>query len=197
MYRGVPLVEDYYYWLISIVKPEEQKPLDYDDVLYALFATEFYSKLDNDDNRIGDGLKLRDEYGANLGLSEGILRQLYDMTGPCSVLEVMIALAKRAEDEFMYDPNLGDRTKKWFWIMVKNLKLDVLAHPWPTFGPLLEGKSGPKKQFQDIVEDFLERRYKKNGEGGLFRVNKGNIDMRKTEIWYQMCWFFDENFDFS
>lgn len=197
MTRRVALAEDYYYWLLDIVRPEEQKPLEYDDVLYALFSTEFYSKLDNDENRIGDGLELRNEYGANMGLSEGIVAKLNDLLGPCSVLEVMISLAKRAEDEFMYDPNKGDRTRKWFWIMVKNLKLDVLAHPWPTFGPLLEGKSGPKSEFKYIVDRFLERKYEKNGEGGLFRINKGNIDMRKTEIWYQMCWFFDENYDFS
>ena len=191
------IAEDYYRWLLAFIHPEEQKPLVYDDVLYALFCTEFYSKLRMDNNRIGDGLKLRSDYTASQGLTEACLDELYDILGPCSVLEMMIALAQRAEDDFMYDPSKGNRTAKWFWIMVKNLKLDVLAHPWPTFGPLLEGKSGPKFEFSEKISKFLERRYEKDGEGGLFRINKGNFDMRKAEIWNQMCWFFDENFDFS
>ena len=195
--KAATLSEDYYYWLLSYIRPEEQKPLYYDDVLYALFCSEFYSKHPMDANRIGDGLKLRSDYTASHGLTEAYLEELDEVIGPCSILEMMIALAKRAEDDFMYDPRYGDRTAKWFWIMIKNLKLDNLAHPWPTLGPLLEGKSGPKMEYFRIISNFLERRYEKNGEGGLFRINKGNFDMRKAEIWNQMCWFFDENYDFS
>ena len=183
------IVDDYYDWLLDIIKPSEQKPLVYDDVLYALFSTEFYSVVKNDSNRAGDGLRLRDEYVYENHLPNSYLDDLDRNLGPCSVLEMMIALAKRVEDEFMYDPKKGNRTKKWFWIMVNNLNLAHLAHPWPTLGPLLEGKSGPKKEFLDIVENFLERRYEKNGEGSIFRINKGNFDMRKAEIWYQMCWY--------
>ena len=39
----------------------------------------------------------------------------------------------------------------------------------------------------------LERKYSRNGDGGLFTVNHSRYDLRSVEIWYQMCWYLDEN----
>jgi hypothetical protein len=46
-------------------------------------------------------------------------------------------------------------------------------------------------QVDRILERFLERRYERNGKGGLFTVNNG-FDMRGTEIWYQMNYYLRE-----
>ena len=39
-----------------------------------------------------------------------------------------------------------------------------------------------------IIQRLLDRKYKRNGEGGLFTVNNGE-DLRTVEIWYQLGWF--------
>ena len=49
-----------------------------------------------------------------------------------------------------------------------------------------------EKRFVDEkIERFLKREYKSNGDGGLFTVKKCKCDLRKVEIWYQMCWYLD------
>ena len=42
------------------------------------------------------------------------------------------------------------------------------------------------------ISNFIERRYSRNGRGGLFTVRHCIKDMRNVEIWYQMCWYLDE-----
>ena len=42
-----------------------------------------------------------------------------------------------------------------------------------------------------VILKFLNRRYERNGEGGLFTVKRRDLDMRNIEIWYQMCWYLD------
>ena len=42
-----------------------------------------------------------------------------------------------------------------------------------------------------ILTRFMHRTYEKDGSnGGLFQLNERGIDMRKTEIWYQMELYF-------
>ena len=49
-----------------------------------------------------------------------------------------------------------------------------------------------EKYVDQVIERFLERKYKRNGDGGLFIVRRKDIDMRKEEIWYQLCWHINE-----
>lgn len=42
---------------------------------------------------------------------------------PCSVLEMIIALAIRLEEHIMDDPDIGNRTGQWFWDMIVSLGL--------------------------------------------------------------------------
>lgn len=45
----------------------------------------------------------------------------------CSVLEVMIALALRMEEETMASSEFGDRTNQWFWYMIVSLGLSGMT----------------------------------------------------------------------
>ena len=46
------------------------------------------------------------------------------------------------------------------------------------------------------IDRLLSHSYKRNGDGGLFTLkSRTREDMRKTEIWYQMCWYLDEFMD--
>ena len=81
----------------------------------------------------------------------------------------------------MDDPDIGNRTGQWFWNMIANLGLDSM-----------NDKKFDKGHAEAIVHNFLNREYKRNGEGGLFMVHHDRIDMRPVEIWYQAMWYLDE-----
>ena len=93
----------------------------------------------------------------------------------------MIAgLALRCEENIMDDPQYGDRTGQWFWGMISNLGL----------GSMTDDRYD--RAYVDFVIDrFLNREYEPNGRGGLFTVEKSKKDLRRVEIWYQMCWYLD------
>ena len=100
---------------------------------------------------------------------------------PCSVLEMMIALAIRCEEHIMDDPDVGNRTGQWFWNMIMNLGLGSMTDD-----------QFDKRYAEQVIERFLNREYEQDGEGGLFTVKHCKHDLRTVEIWYQMCWYLDE-----
>ena len=96
---------------------------------------------------------------------------------------MMLALAIRCEETIMDDPKVGNRTKQWFWGMVTNLGL----------GSMTDDRFD-RRFVDDVVERFLDRRYEPDGTGGLFTVRNCRYDLRKVEIWYQVCWYLDSCF---
>lgn len=82
----------------------------------------------------------------------------------------------------MDDPDIGNRTGQWFWNMIVNLGL----------GSMNDTKFN-KIHAKEIIQKFMDREYRRNGEGGLFTVKHCRTDLRSVEIWYQMCWYLDEN----
>jgi hypothetical protein len=103
-----------------------------------------------------------------------------ELDGPCSVLEMMIALAIRCEENIMDDPLIGDRTRQWFWSMISSLGLSGMTDT-----------RFDNKSVDRVLETFLDRDYKPNGEGGLFTIKRCEKDLRKVEIWYQLLWYLD------
>ena len=78
--------------------------------------------------------------------------------------------------------NDGDRTSVWFMDMLKSLDLDKL-----TDDKFDEAEADNK------VFKFLERKYERNGKGGLFTINdKPDKDLRNVEIWYQAMWYLND-----
>ena len=99
---------------------------------------------------------------------------------PCSVLEMLIALAFRCEEHIMQDSDAGDRMGQWFWNMIVNLGLGSMSD-----------SRFDAAYTDDVIFRFMDRKYKRNGEGGLFTVERCKCDMRSVEIWYQMNWYLD------
>lgn len=171
------IINDYFEWLWNFTKcrghSQNRK------IITLLHNIEFRYSIPMDANREEDGIDLRYRFITEVGIPKNYQEVYGYLDGPCSVLEMMIALAIRCEESIMDDPDIGDRTSEWFWLMMKNLGLDYMSD---------------RKFNRDIAEEkisiFLDRRYKRNGEGGLFVVN-GRRDLRKVEIWYQMCWYLD------
>ena len=180
MRRGTNiLADDYYIWLLGFIEDDEYHTDDYSKLLLKLFDTEFYSIMNYDDNRISDGLDLRGKFADEVG--EHIYYVASELPEYCSILEMMIALAMRMENDILHDDEYGDRTSQWFWMMIENLGL---ADEYDQFYR--------EYYVQMTLDKFLRREYKPSGKGGLFVVNSGQFDMRGTEIWYQMNYFLDD-----
>lgn len=163
---------DYFEWIYELVcNGRFAKSITYRQLLTFLHDTEFIYFVPYDENRAAEGIALRYRYC--------LLHDCEDMecylTGPCSVLEMMVALAIRCEENIMDDPAKGDRTSQWFWSMITNLGLGSMSDN--NFNEWL---------VNDIITRFLERDYEPDGRGGLFTVKNWNRDMRTAEIWHQL-----------
>lgn len=165
---------EYFEWLCNMVDSKRfSNVMTYEKLLRHLHNIEFTWFVPHDDNRASDGIQLRrryalDKYDISL---QGYLR------GPCSVLEMMVALAVRCET-IMDDDGIGDRTGQWFWTMIHNLGLTPMTD-----------KEFDMHQVDEIVARLLNREYEPDGSGGLFTVRNCEYDMRKIEIWCQLSWF--------
>ena len=166
---------EYFEWLVDLVSSNRySKYISYRKLLMELHSIEFIFSVPNDINRAKDGIYLR--YRFSIDRDDDISDYL---DGPCSVLEMMVALAIRCEEDIMDDPRVGNRTGQWFWGMIVNLGLGSMTD-----------ENYDKKVVDDILRRFLDRKYAPDGKGGLFTVDCGK-DLRKVEIWYQMCWYLD------
>ena len=169
---------EYFEWMYDLVCGKRySKSVSYRTLLMYLHSTEFIYSIPKDRNRAVDGIGLRRRFA----LSENCEEKADYLTGPCSVLEMMIALSIRCEEGFMDDPTVGDRTGQWFWGMIVNLGL----------GPMTDNRFD-KHLVHDILTRFLKREYEADGRGGLFTVNHSKYDMRDVEIWTQKNYYLDE-----
>lgn len=180
------LRNEYFEWMYNLViNDRDVRDLSYRKLLSSLHSVKFTYILDRDGNRAGDGISLRYRFGRAHGYSREVIEEYIDVR-PCSVLEMMIALALRIEEDIMDDYDYGDRTGQWFWSMIISLGLAT------------EYDSRFDREYvESTISAFLNRKYKRNGKGGLFTLTETRKDLRKVEIWYQAMWFLDENFDFS
>ena len=158
------------------------KPYTYELLLGALHNTEFIYFIDSDRRRIKDGINLRHRYALMTTEYEDEYESIMEELDcpSCSVLEMMVALAIRCEEEIMDDPNVGDRTANWFWGMIRNLGLGSMTDV-----------NFDDEYVKDRIEIFLYREYEPDGKGGLFTIKNCDIDLRTVEIWTQLCWYID------
>ena len=141
-------------------------------VLERLYDRVFYVHPDilMDENRITDGLELRQRF-----MRERNLRLYRFHMSECTLLELMVALSLRCEEEITGN---GDKTEL-FWSMIDNLDLRNCYD---------EG------YIDYILDNLVSRKYEFDGKnGGLFIVKNPKKSLNEVEIWYQMCWFLSQN----
>lgn len=175
------LNDEYFNWICDLVEGDISHRESYIKLLSYLHSKEFTYTIEYDGNRADDGIDLRYrfiyfEYPHDEGRLAGYLDD-----GPCSILEMMVALAIRCEEHIMDDPDEGDRTSRWFWEMIDNLGLGSMSDS--RFDSIYVERA---------ISRFLNRDYGEDGSGGLFTVKNYNRDLRTVEIWCQMCWHLDE-----
>lgn len=169
----------YFEWLYDLVCEDRTgyRRQSYEKLLMYLHDTEFRYVMLKDENRAEDGMDLRYRFAYDHPSIDDA--DLY-LDGPCSVLEMMVALSLRCEENIMDDPLIGNRTGQWFWGMVRNLGL----------GPMTDDKFNLQK-VKNIIDTFLNRQYDQDGRGGLFTIYDCRYDLRDVEIWVQLCWYLD------
>lgn len=177
MTYGDRVNDEYFEWLCNLVNSRRfSKRVSYRKLLMHLHNIEFTWFIPRDDNRADDGIQLRRRYALyhdDESLSDYI-------TGPCSVLEMMVALAIRCEESIMDDTAMGDRTGQWFWGMVNNLGLSGMTD-----------SKFDRDYVDDVIARLLNREYEPDGKGGLFTVRHCRDDLRNVEIWCQLSWYLD------
>ena len=144
-----------------------------------LHSTDFVWVVERDENRAEDGKYLRYLFTVSaydrIDFDEEEVEQY--LSGPCSVMEFLVGLAKRMEDDIMYDADTDDdRTSVWFWEMIRNLGLDIY-----------DDEHYSEARVDDIVNRFMSRKYKKNGVGNVFKWDgKHGTKIRNFDIWSQV-----------
>lgn len=177
----------YFQWLCEIVHADSMEK-SYYVLCNELFGFPFWYKNPRDANRASDGIQLRQDYIAEIEM-------LYDTkvedkfvlnTSECSVFEMIIAIAKRMNDELMTENIKEDKTYKYFWEIIDNLGLTQYSDDKAdgSMGYVICGR----------LEDFNNRKYKKDGSGGMFPLKRPEKDQRKVEIWYQMQAYINEKY---
>lgn len=171
--------ELYFKWLVDkVLCGTFVRTLSFGKLLSRLHDIPFRYSIQRDENRAKDGVDLRYRFVWENGYPKDAE---YELDGPCSVLEMMVALAIRCEETIMDDPSIGNRTSQWFRTMVVSLGL----------GSMTDDRFD--EEYVDIVINrFLDRQYEPDGCGGLFTLRHCDCDLRDVEIAYQLYWYLDE-----
>lgn len=174
------VADEYFEWMLNLVcgKPYTRRASSHKKLLTYLHDVEFIFINPNDRNRAEDGLDLRYRFGIESGY--GDISNI--LIGSCSVLEMLVSLSIRCEEGIADDPDIGNRTGKWFWDMIENLGLDSMNN--------LDFDLNYTK---NVLNRFLNREYKPDGTGGLFTIKNCKYDLRTVEIWYQLLWYLNNN----
>ena len=152
---------EYYEWLIShIAIPNGKSYLGLFEVMH---NTEFHWTVTNDDNRIQDGLDLRDEF------LNGRKKTL-NLEG-ATLLEILVSLSRHVAF------TAGGSSRKWAWRLLKNLRLHKQSDPL---------SEADLARINDVLDALVWRTYQADGRGGFFPLNHPEEDQTKVEICYQM-----------
>lgn len=173
----------YFEWLIGSIDPRQIIGEDYQPVFDTLYFTDFRwtSHQKDDENRASDGLWLRRIFADEIGVDE---RNVCPPEKKCSCLEMLIALARRIEYDILAIPG-EENVPKWFWMFMNNLGL----------GPNSDAR-WVDGYVEQRLELWLDRKYAKDGYGGIFVIKDPYFDMRRLSIWRQMNIVLNETMEF-
>lgn len=177
------MIEEYFDWLVCHIN-DSIDVSHHSHLLSYLFHTEFRWIIPNDKNRALDGREYRKLFANG---DRRILNELNsNLPNPCSVLEMLVALAVRIEFDIMHDPYRDeDCCSLWFWVMINNLKLTKFTNDMFDVDAVSE-----------ILWKFIDRKWDYAGHGSPFPLKKPKEDARHVEIWSLMNRWLSENYDF-
>lgn len=175
------LDELYFRWLTGQVCDDIL--LDrYNKLLKHLYSREFIWIDPMDENTAINSVQMRGDFYDDSPAGRRYADIYGDIEGPCNVLELMVYLATSAEQTYMSNSYYGDRTYKWFWLMIESLHLKSM-----------DNSHYNEDKIDEIIDNLIDKNYAKNGDGSLFRFkNRGKFDASNIPIWRQMNIFLSE-----
>ena len=179
--------QEYFEWLYSHIGARSARNPAHSHILLAeqLHNHLYFWSIRNDDNRASDGLSLRDEFTDEVGIRP----DFFD--GNCTMLELMIGIAKRAAYE-AEELGIADGVTEWFWLMADHSGLSSF-----TDDQYLDPTEMAFEKVETILDQIVERSYRPNGRGGFFPLRNPHQDQRETELWLQLSAYIIENSDIS
>jgi hypothetical protein len=168
----------YFRWMVKQVTVNPGH-YSYRKLLKYLDSVPFYWLVPMDVNRAEDAYDMRQDF-ADSGL---YLQEFVDNArdaGDASVLEVLLAFARRIDDDIMWDETQGYRADVWFWEMIENLGICIN-----------DSDFAKNRQFIEKKVTLFMQRY---GDNWLFPLKKCHQDQKTMDLWMQMNRYFDENY---
>lgn len=159
--------DDYYLWLDSLVNDGNHNML-----IRYLYEYPYRWQFTLDANRAAGGINLRSEFAYDQAIEVSDVH-----SGPCSVLEMLIALSKRMVEILTMD--ICD----WFWDLIHNLGLDRF-----------DDSHFDENGVDYILNVWLNRAYDSHGNGSLFPLHAYGGDCRNLDIWGQMNAWIEEHY---
>lgn len=174
--------ERYGEWLVEHLLGFTRKR--YDCLMNRLQFTPFVYSIDHDRNRAVDGIFLREDYiDVYLGGEGDICPPVEWKPDQASVLEVLVALAFRIDDEYIGNP-ADPKPELIFWEMCCNLDLQKFMN----------------RYYDPLAVDFrlnvwMMRAFEYGGQGSIFPLKHPRQDQRTIEIWSQMQAYLTEHYE--
>lgn len=165
---------DYGDWLVERVGFKRR---GYTKLMELLHESPFLVYIDRDDDRVEDGKALRDDYCSE----NRIPIYLFDYE-ECTVLEMLVGLAIRVDNEWTGDPG-EEHPEVIFWEMLKNLGLDRYSNGRFRKDPAI-----------NILGRWIKREFERDGKGSIFPLKEPYYDQTQVEIWKQMQEYVGENY---
>lgn len=166
------LDDEYLEWLKAQVY-DGSSSKTYDELLSLLHDKEFVWIIPNDDNRLEDGLDVRNEFLD--------VREVHPLLHKgVSVLEVLVGLSRRMAFA------AGREPRYWAWQLLGNLGLHRMSDPVGII---------KTTTIDEILETLIWRNYEPDGRGGFFPLRHPREDQTKVELWYQMNAYINEIFE--
>lgn len=172
---------DYGDWLVQKVGFERK---GYGSLMELMHVTPFTYRIERDRNRAEDGRYLRNEFAEEIGADPEMVVLWHESPDMASVLEVLVALACRLENEYIGDPG-SNHPEVIFWEMLCNLGFDT---------PRARNAHFRMHYCYEILMYWTGRMYDRRGNGGLFPMRRTRRDQRKLEIWDQAMEYVSENY---
>ena len=175
--------QDYFEWLCDRVGANRGRR-SYLLLCGDLHDMIFVGHVPRDENREYDGKDLREQYFWETQRVDESFEEC-----PCTMLEMLIALADRMDFAMGSPDDDRCRTEEFFWELIDNMGLTRYCDDDYV---ILNGRRNVEK----AVLTVIQRKYNFDGSGGgLFPLVYPENDQRDVEIWYQMQSYLRENYE--
>lgn len=148
----------------------------YGMLLKALHREHFYPTHRMDENRVQEVKETLREFIPSS-----------PKTNYVTIFEILVLLAWKYEQ---IDKRFGepDRTATWFWCFMVNCNLNIYDDLYFKIH-----KEESINKIKAWCSMFNNRTYGRDGTGSPFPLVNPPCDMRKTELFYQLCYYYNEN----